>query len=112
MSFDYSSRFKPINQIVMKTMVINGGNDEKGTEKVLDFFTVMAEHQLLKYAAGKQMFCPKCDVIMDYRKTVIITGTDDKSLTLCQKCFDSEPVQAVLEKNKASIKEIVKFRKA
>jgi len=97
-----------------EAIVINGGSDEKGTEKVFDFLTIQAEHQILKYSAGKQIFCPlpKCKAILDYKKTVIITGTDDKPFIMCSKCYESAEVQAILEKNISKIKETIKYRKA
>ena len=98
----------------MKTMVINGGSDEKGTTDVLDFFKIHAEHQLLKYAAGHQMFCPVqgCGVILDYKKTVLVELINGPSLTVCLKCFNSDRVQDALILNKVAIKEVTKFRKA
>lgn len=95
-------------------IVINGGSDEKGTEKVLDFLAIHIEHQLLKYAAGKQMFCEvkNCKSILDYRKTVIITFNSGGTAVMCAKCFDSEPVQKVMKSMAKHIKDVTKFRKA
>jgi len=86
----------------------------KAMGEMLDYLTVDAEHQLLKYASGKQIFCPVngCGIILDYRKTVIIEFTDNKVITICKKCFESSKVQEQLKKYAECIKEITKFRKA
>jgi len=94
----------------MKAIVINGGNDEKGTTDVLDFLAIHAEHQILKYAAGKQMFCPICNGILDYKKTVVITGTDDKPFIICSGCYNLQEVQEILKKRHDIIKEITLYR--
>ncbi len=41
------------------------------------------EINLLKYAAGQNIFCPYCETIMDYKTTVIFG-----SKACCTKCFD------------------------
>lgn len=99
-----------LNQLVMEVLATK--KDEKSIIDVLDFFAIKAEHQVLKYAAGKQMFCPvpKCGCILDYRKTVIITGSDDKPFILCSDCFDLPQVQEALSKAGDQIKEITKYR--
>mgnify|MGYP001481482715 CR=1 FL=1 len=78
-----------------------------------DYLKLHAEHQILKYAASKQMFCPfkECERILDYRKTVIIEFTDGKVITMCYKCFESLHVQASLIKYAKAVKEITKYRK-
>lgn len=81
---------------------------------LLDFLKIHAEHQILKYAASKQVFCknPECLSILDYKKTVMIEFTDNGCMIICKKCFESERVQAVLKENEKVVKEITKFRKA
>jgi hypothetical protein len=44
---------------------------------------------LLKYAAGTQMFCPLCNVVLDAKRTVNIDAGKVKK-TLCCKCWDNE----------------------
>ena len=45
---------------------------------------------LLKYAAGRAIFCPKCDEIADYRHWVIATSPSGaNTLQCCDKCFDA-----------------------
>lgn len=38
---------------------------------------------LLKWAAGQTMFCPLCEVVLDYRRAVLF-----QSRTVCGPCFD------------------------
>jgi hypothetical protein len=98
---------------MVNAIVLEGGSD-----KLTDFLKIHAEHQVLKYAVSKQMFCPvgTCGKILDYRKAVLIEfdfgkeGT--KTAVMCEDCFNSEPVQTQLEKHKQYIKEITKYRKA
>jgi hypothetical protein len=86
-----------------------------GTEKpdLLDFLSIHAEHQILKYAAGQQIVCknPECLVILDYKKTVMISFIDGGCLIICRKCYESERVQEILLKYAPQVKEITKFRK-
>lgn len=48
---------------------------------------------LLKYAAGRVMFCPSCDKCLDCRSTVNVTvlhkGEVHSSTTLCAACYDA-----------------------
>ena len=45
---------------------------------------------LLKYAAGRAIFCPKCNEIADYRRWVIATSPSGaNTLQCCDKCFDA-----------------------
>lgn len=44
---------------------------------------------LLKYAAGRVMFCPYCNTVLDCRTTVIVSTTDGKESVLCARCFDA-----------------------
>jgi hypothetical protein len=78
-----------------------------------DYMTIYAEHQVLKYAASKQQFCPvtKCGRILDYRKIVMITFKSGMVITMCSKCFESENVKAQMLKFADQVKEITKFRK-
>ncbi len=55
------------------------------------------ERGLLKHAAGSAIFCPSCQSIMDWKRTVLATvhaksnSTEEKivsSWTLCGKCWD------------------------
>jgi hypothetical protein len=82
--------------------------------EMLDYLKVHAEHQILKYAVSKQMFCPVvgCGNILDYRKVVIIEFTNGQTVTMCDKCFKSEAVQVQVTKFAEHIKEITKYRKA
>ena len=46
---------------------------------------------LLKYAAGQRIFCPKCECIMDWERTVICGGIvtcEQCWLDVCQKLLD------------------------
>lgn len=44
---------------------------------------------LLKYAAGRAIFCPICGNVMDQKRTVIITA-GEVTKTMCGQCWDSE----------------------
>lgn len=96
--------------------IINDVKTDKVPEKtdILDFLAIHAEHQILKYAAGKKMFCqnPKCGTILDYRRIAHIEFNDGGTMTLCSKCFELEQVQAALKEHEKDVKEITKFRKA
>ena len=55
------------------------------------------ESNLLKWSAGQAIFCPCCDRIMDWRKTVVATihaaatGKEEqviRSYVTCAKCWD------------------------
>lgn len=69
------------------------------------------EHQLLRYAVSKQMFCPVtgCGKIMDYHKAVHIEFTFGKGVTMCSKCYKSEAVQAQLKKHAEYVKEVTQY---
>jgi hypothetical protein len=50
-------------------------------------------NQLLKYTAGTAIFCPQCQDIMDYSRTVVATplpSADKRTKTIicCGKCWD------------------------
>jgi hypothetical protein len=53
---------------------------------VLDGMKLTAQRNLVKWAAGKAMFCPRCQDILDCKRTVVV---DEK--VLCAKCWDSKP---------------------
>ena len=56
---------------------------------ILDQFRRTAERATLKYAAGQQMFCPKCQRVLDAKRTVHATRTDTNAcLTFCVLCWD------------------------
>lgn len=51
--------------------------------------------ELLKYAAGKQIFCRQCKVVLDWKTTVIVDiekGPQKHSVIVCNKCFKPEGV--------------------
>jgi len=59
---------------------------------ILDQFRRTAERATLKYAAGQQMFCPKCQRVLDAKRTVLITDVDSTaSRTVCVDCFGRGP---------------------
>jgi hypothetical protein len=43
---------------------------------------------LLKYAAGRAVFCPQCGDIMDAKRTVIVTTPAGQTRTMCAHCWD------------------------
>ena len=50
--------------------------------------------QLLLYAAGQHIFCPHCQQIMDFRRTIIFSvqkdGKDIKTFSMCVDCFEKK----------------------
>lgn len=55
------------------------------------FFNPMVQalqRNLLKYSAGRAMFCPQCDKVADARKWVCATLTDGREVGICAPCFD------------------------
>ena len=42
---------------------------------------------LVKYAVGRAIFCPDCEVVLDYRRAVLITGVGKAGIS-CTKCWD------------------------
>ena len=67
------------------------------TENVDSFIRTPIESNLLKWSAGQAIFCPNCQSIMDWRKTVVATihaikpGDSDetviKSYVVCCNCW-------------------------
>lgn len=55
------------------------------------------KRNLLKYAAGRAIFCPICETIMDWKKTVLITFPSGGTRTSCTSCFDKEMAKAKAE---------------
>lgn len=49
-----------------------------------------AQKELLKYAAGREIFCPSCGKVLDFRTSSIVTifGTDGSQMvrTYCTPC--------------------------
>ena len=43
---------------------------------------------LLKYAAGRSIFCPLCQEVLDCKRTVILEA-GSISKTLCASCWDT-----------------------
>ncbi len=52
------------------------------------------KRNLLRYAAGRSIFCPYCDVCLDCKRTVVVEITTAKgnqvSKTMCAKCWDQK----------------------
>lgn len=52
------------------------------------------KRNLLRYAAGRSIFCPYCDVCLDCKRTVVVEVTTAKgnqvSKTMCDKCWASK----------------------
>jgi len=43
---------------------------------------------LLKYSAGRSIFCGQCDAIADARRWVVVSHNDD-TLGMCAPCWDA-----------------------
>ena len=63
-----------------------------------DFLTAMEPgsmqwtiaRNLVKYAAGTAMFCPRCEAILDQSRTVVLSdGT--RTVTMCDQCYGKSP---------------------
>jgi NAD-dependent SIR2 family protein deacetylase len=52
---------------------------------------------LLKFAAGQQMFCPLCERILD-AKTTVNVGRAGASKTVCATCYDGYLKPAIVAK--------------
>jgi hypothetical protein len=67
-----------------------------------DFLHEQATNQLLKYAAGKQMFCPMCNKVLDWKTTAILEVSHEvhgkKSQVGCVKCVDTPAVKERMKK--------------
>ena len=54
----------------------------------------MVNRQLVKYAAGRCVWCPRCHGVMDQKRTVVATVHDGDevlvSYTLCGNCWDPQ----------------------
>lgn len=51
----------------------------------------LVNKNLLKYAAGNAMFCPQCQICMDWKRTTIITvdpGPRERVVVGCSPCMD------------------------
>ena len=48
----------------------------------------MTNRRILKFAAGTEIFCPKCENLLDWRTTAIISLGPNSS-TVCTKCLDA-----------------------
>ncbi len=45
--------------------------------------------ELLRYAAGRAIFCPSCDHILDARRSVLMCANDNgPTAILCGDCYD------------------------
>jgi len=73
-------------------------------EAAEEFAKVIGKRMLketLKYAAGKQMFCHNCSVILDWKKTVVITaskGDRKATLIVCRDCFKPSGIESLIDK--------------
>jgi hypothetical protein len=59
-----------------------------------DMETTLAGN-LLRYAAGRAIFCPKCGAVMDWQRTIICGG-----ITTCEECW-REVCQRILDERGA-----------
>ena len=63
-------------------------------KSLTDYIQQKALKETLKYAAGKAMFCPECQKVLNWKDTVVVTASKDGktqgTLILCNNCY-SEP---------------------
>lgn len=53
----------------------------------------IVNNNLLKHAAGHAIFCPQCQAILDWKRTVLLTvrfNGKEKSFTRCLGCWKLE----------------------
>jgi hypothetical protein len=63
---------------------------------MLDMMRKTVDRNLLKYAAGRTMFCPinGCGKILDWKTTVLVEREDGSHVgTCCADCFDAAQAQ-------------------
>lgn len=81
---------------------------------LLDRFRIDAENQALKYVVSKVMFCQTagCGKILDYKRAVLITFNSGNIFLMCEDCFNSPVVQAILDTpiSKHNVKSIQKYQ--
>ena len=76
--------------------------------EMTDYLKKTAERALLKYTAGKYMFCPNCGEVLDLKTVIIIDAVKDKGtdheqqehLVACTKCYNPQPSEEKLAKLK------------
>ena len=55
------------------------------------------KRNLLRYAAGRSIFCPYCEVCLDCKRTVVVEVTTAKgnqvSKVMCAKCWSGKKDQ-------------------
>lgn len=60
---------------------------------------------LLKHAAGQTMFCPVCEVVLDWRRTAIVSiGPNERAC--CTPCLDRAKAELGDKFNNPAIKVI------
>lgn len=59
----------------------------------LDILTETLTGELVKYACGRAIFCPGCEVVLDCRDAVLYTPREDdgtlRAAILCGACSDT-----------------------
>jgi hypothetical protein len=68
--------------------------------EVLEYLHKKILKETLKYAAGKQMFCRKCETILDWKTTVLSTfkspnADETGTFILCTECYTPEIVKSL-----------------
>ena len=61
-------------------------------DELLSPLTRTLHRNLLRWAAGNTLQCPKCRQVLDCRRTVIVTlkqGKVEKERVICSACWDS-----------------------
>ena len=56
---------------------------------LMDGMAGMLNRQLLRYAIGRALTCPVCDIILDHRDAVLVTLDDQTPQIQCGACFDN-----------------------
>ena len=52
------------------------------------YLALTVNRQLLKYSAGRSIFCPRCQDIADAKRWVVVT-LGERTMALCAKCWDA-----------------------
>jgi hypothetical protein len=74
-------------------MMIDTVNERLGTPKAPPYsplLSFMEEHlakQLVRYAVGEAIFCPRCNASLDAPEAVIVTDDQHNTQILCAACW-------------------------
>lgn len=59
-------------------------------EALMDMFERTIARNLVKYAAGTAIFCPRCGDVMDCKRTIVLSD-GKREVVMCDKCYGRAP---------------------